>query len=161
MALNYLKHFGFAALFLTAVALVAAASWQTASATARALADHGVTTTAFVVQKQRDTQADDPAQVHYQVTYAYQSQDADGTRTTHRVMHGVPEGIFDSVRVGERVEVRYLPENPAQADVYPGETSDRQTFLDILAVVAALAAGVAALAGPRLAHRPERMAQPA
>ena len=159
MITEYLKRGGLAALVFAAVALVAAAVWSSESATARSLAGHGVTTQAYVVHKHRDTASAEGA---HEVTYLYQSMASDGSRRTHRVEHQVPEGIFEAVAVGAQVDVRYLPENPAVAAVYPGEHADGRTFLDILALVAAIAALAATMTGLQQARRGQTpAAQPA
>lgn len=151
MIAEQLKRGGLAALVCAAALLVAAAFWATEAATARSLASHGVTTTAYVVHKHADDGAT-PAEAAHEVTYAYQSVAPDGTRTTHRVGHDVPESVFDAVAVGQQVEVRYLAQDPSVAEVYPGEHADGRTFLDILAVVAAAVAALVALMGPRMAR---------
>lgn len=152
MISTYLKRGGFAAMILAALAIVAAVIWGSESATARGLDDRGATAMAFVVQKHRDASGADGAPVH-EVTYLYQSVAADGARRTHRVEHRVPQGIYDGLSVGEQVEIRYLPESPAVAAVYPGEHADGRTFLDILALVAAAAAAIATLIGLQAARR--------
>ncbi|HVG46875.1 MAG TPA: DUF3592 domain-containing protein [Rubellimicrobium sp.] len=154
MIADVLKRGGLAALVCAAIALVAAAFWAGDSATARGLARDGLTTPAYVVQKHQDSDA-----ASGEVTYAYQSVAADGTRTTHRVRHDVPASVFDALAVGAQVEVRYLPGDPAVAEVYAGEHADDRTFLDILALVAAAAAALITLMGPRMT-RPARPLAP-
>jgi hypothetical protein len=141
---------------LAAIALVAAAFWQNEGVTARALADHGVTTLAFVVQKQQDTDpvpSEGTSQTRYLVTSAYQSTALEDTRTTHRIRHEVPQSVFDSLTVGQSVELIYLPESPRTAEVYPGQHANLRTYLDVLALVAASGATVAALGGFGMARR--------
>ncbi|WP_210527155.1 DUF3592 domain-containing protein [Rubellimicrobium arenae] len=157
MILDYLKKGGLAALLLAVIALGAATLWTTGTGPARALADHGITTTAFVVQKQRASAGTGAMTV----TYAYQSVGTDGDERTHRIGHAVPPSVFDSVRVGQEVEVRYLPEDPAMAEVYPGEHADGRTLLDMTALIAALGAAGLAVAGMGAARRPRMDLQPA
>ena len=158
MISEYLKKGGILALILAAVALLSAGVWTGENATVRALAHHGVATTAFVVQKHPVTDGDG---ARYEVTYLYQSLGTDGTRRTHRVEHQVPQSVYDGARVGSQVQVRYLPEDPAQAEVYPGEYGTGMAYLNILSLVAAAAAMIAAMAGLQLARREPMLAQPA
>ena len=150
MISEHLKRGGLAALVFAAVALVAAAFWAGDSATARGLARNGETAQAYIVQKHEGIGASGEA-VH-QVTYAYQSVAADGTRATHRVRHDVPASVFEALAVGRQVVVRYLASGPTVAEVYPGEHADSHTFLDIPALVAA-ASALAALTGLEFARR--------
>ncbi len=55
MFTEFLKRGGFVALAFAFVAVLCAAFWQSERATARALAEHGVTATATVVDKHRET----------------------------------------------------------------------------------------------------------
>jgi hypothetical protein len=161
MIADHLKRGGFVALVFAVIALVSAAFWGSESATTRSLASHGVTTQAYVVHKHTEACAT-PAEAVHEVTYLYQSLASDGTREIHRVEHQVPARIFDAVAIGGQVGVRYLPEDPAMAAVYPGEHSDGRTFLDILALVAAMAAFVDVLGGLQQVRRGQRpAAQPA
>jgi len=65
--------------------------------------------------------------------------------------------VFDRAIVGAQVEIRYLPESPTIAEVYPGAFSDGRTFMDVLALVAALAAAGIAVGGVGLVRRCRRL----
>ncbi|TNC71681.1 DUF3592 domain-containing protein [Rubellimicrobium roseum] len=162
MIVDYLKKGGFAALMLATVALGGATLWTDAGATERALDDHGVTTRAYVVQRQP---AAEGTEALPRVTYLYRSGPVDGAQRTHRIAHEVPQAVYDEARVGERVEIRYLPESPAIAEVHAGEFTDGRTSLDVMALVAALVAALAAagvaVGGLGLARRPGVVARAA
>jgi hypothetical protein len=58
----------------------------------------------------------------YLVTYAFEAVSPDGHETTERVIeHEVPRSIYNTLRSGQEVEIRYLPEDPRRGDFYPGE----------------------------------------
>ena len=126
------------------------AFWQSASATAAALDDHGLVTTAIVEGKQVDTRRirtndGSRTETNYLVTYAFEARPPlEGQPIPLRLEHEVPRAVFDQLQSGQAVEIRYLPENPARADFYPGETRGTARLLG-WAMVAMLAVGVAVL----------------
>jgi hypothetical protein len=124
--------------------------WQGSRATAAALDDHGITTTASVEDKRIDTyrvRTNDGTrrETDYLVTYAFEAVSSEGSELIERsVEHEVPRTIFDELRPGQEVEIRYLPEDPTRADFYPGESQGAARVLG-WAMVVMLGSAVGAL----------------
>ncbi len=162
MFTEFFRRSDFVALACAVVAALCTAFWQSERATARALAEHGVTATATVVDKHRETtrtRTDHGTRTDtdYMVTYAYDALATDGTRTPLRITHDVPKAIYDEHAMGEEVEIRYLLEHPARADVFPGETARGSAAVGIFAGMAAIAAAVSARIRLKLARRARRL----
>jgi hypothetical protein len=102
--------------------------WLGSRATAAALDGHGVTTMATVEAKRTDTRSvrsgnSTRRETDYLVTYAFEAMSPDGTEATqHVIEHEVPRSIYNDLRSGQEVEIRYLPEDPSRADFYLGES---------------------------------------
>ena len=119
------------------------ALWQ--GATARALDDHGFMTQATVERLRIDTREvrtnnRTRTETDYLVTYAFEApRVAGGPSRSRRVEHDVPGWVYEELRTGQVVEVRYLPENPERIDFFPGEVRRSARLFTILAAVFALA----------------------
>jgi hypothetical protein len=124
--------------------------WMGSRATAAALDDHGVVTMATVESKRTDirrvrTNDGTRRETDYLVTYTFEAAAADGGETVGQVIeHEVPRTIFDQLRPGQEVEIRYLPEDPTRADFYPGESQGTARVLGWVMVIM-LGSAVAAL----------------
>ena len=117
------------------------AFWQSARATAAALDDHGVVTIATVESMRTDThrvRTNDGSrtETNYLVTYVFEAQTPAGGETiSQQIEHEVPRGVFNQLRDGQELEIRYLPEDPTRADFYPGETQGAARVLGWAMVV--------------------------
>ncbi len=127
--------------------------WRSAGATAAALDDHGVITTATVESLRTDTRrvrtdGRSRTETDYLVTYAFEAlAPTDGRPVQQRVEHEVPRGIFNQLRRGQEVEIRYLPEDPTRADFYPNETRGEARVLGwVVAAMLGTAATVLSVA---------------
>ncbi len=129
--------------------------WRDAGATAAALDDHGVVTTATVEALRTDTRRvrtgdRSRTETDYLVTYAFEAlAPADGAPVSQRVEHEVPQGVFSQLRRGQEVEIRYLPEDPTRADFYPNESRGEARVLGW--VMAAMLGAAATALGVALA----------
>jgi hypothetical protein len=125
--------------------------WRSAGATAAALDDHGVVTIATVERMRTDTHRvrtnnGSRTETDYLVTYSFEAQTPAGETIPQRIEHEVPRGVFNELRDGQEVEIRYLPEDPSRADFYPGETQGAARVLGwAMAVMLGIAAAVLSL----------------
>ncbi|WP_176559523.1 DUF3592 domain-containing protein [Rubellimicrobium roseum] len=166
MFVEFLKRGGVAAAVLLVIAAMLGAAAHRENAVARALAEHGVPAVATVVDKRTETirtRTDDGTRTRtsHEVAYAYEALATDGSLQPLTVRHAVPRRIHDALRLGDRVEIRYLPQSPTRAEVYPGEAASGVTLLGALALVALLAAALAARIGLALARRAIGSGRPA
>lgn len=125
--------------------------WRSADATAAAFEDHGLVTIAIVEQMRTDTHrirtnSGSRTETDYLVTYSFDAQSPAGEMIPQRTEHEVPRTIFNELRDGQEVEIRYLPEDPTRADFYPGETQGAaRGYGWALAVMLGIAAAVLSL----------------
>ena len=146
MIIELFKRGGFVTLICGLMAVGFGWLAQDARTTAQALADHGQTAIATVMDKERETTrrssnsgGSRQTQTSYSVTYLFEVDSQ-----AQRVEVGVPEEVHDAVAVGEQVDIRYLPEDPKRVEVYPGQMANGGTALVVAAGMLALAAAVAA-----------------
>ncbi|EYD76155.1 hypothetical protein Rumeso_02230 [Rubellimicrobium mesophilum DSM 19309] len=163
MFIELFKRGGFVTLICGLMALGFACLAQDARTTAQALADHGQTAIATVMDKERETTrrssgsgSRHQTQTSYTVTYLFEVDSE-----IQRVEVGVPEEVYDAVRVGEQAEIRYLPEEPTAVEVFPGQMASGGTAMAVVAGVLALAAVLAAGIAVILTKRARLGAQPA
>jgi hypothetical protein len=128
----------------------------------RAIDDHGVATLATIEgmrteTRTRRTQNGPTRETDYLVTYAFAAPTEVGAAPVRqRVVRDVPGWVYDDLRVGQRVEIRYLPERPSRIEYFAGESRENALFLMVLFVtflIATSIAGVVALRQARRAHR--------
>jgi hypothetical protein len=125
--------------------------WRSAGATAAALDDHGLVAVATVERLRTDTHRvrtnnGSRTETDYLATYAFDARSPAGEIVPQRIEHEVPRAVFNTLRSGLEVEIRYLPEDPARADFYPGETQGAARVLGrALAVMLGTAAAVLSL----------------
>jgi hypothetical protein len=102
--------------------------WMERHATAAALDDHGVVTMAMVESKRVDTRRvrtkdGTRTATDYLVTYAFEAvTTAGGKLVGCTIEHEVSRSVFDGLTSGQPAEIRYLPEDPARADFFPGDS---------------------------------------
>jgi hypothetical protein len=124
---------------------------RSAGATAAALDDHGVVTIATVERMRTDTHRvrtnnGSRTETDYLVTYSFDAQTPTGQTISQRTEHEVPRTIFDELRDGQEVQIRYLPEDPTRADFYLGETQGAARILGwAMTVMLGIAASVLSL----------------
>lgn len=138
--------------------------WMGSRATAAALDGHGIVTVATVESKRSDrrrvrTSDGTRTETDYLVTYAFEAVAPEGGAPIGRTIeHEVPRRIFDEIRSGQEIEIRYLPEDPARADFYPGESAATTRVLGwVMATMLASAGavlGVALVAARKGGPRP-------
>jgi hypothetical protein len=122
--------------------------WMNSRATAAALADHGAVAIATVDGKRiehRRVRTNDGTrrETDYLVTYAFDAVSPQGETIPQAIEREVPRSVFDGLRTGDEVEIRYLPEDPSQADFYPGQSAGSATVLGwAMAVMLASTLGV-------------------
>jgi hypothetical protein len=159
MVFELFKQGGFVTLVCGILAIVIAVLAQDARSTARALADHGQTASASVVDKHQETErrrsgsnGTRRTSTTYYLTYAFEAEAGD-----QRVEVSVPKDVYDGLTVGDVAEIRYLPEEPTNIEVYPGQVASTGTAMGLIAgvlgLVAAIAAGVAMLLTRRARQR--------
>jgi hypothetical protein len=162
MLIELFKRGGFITLICGLMAVGFAWLAQDARTTAQALADHGQTAIATVMDKERETtrrssgSGSRQTQTSYTVTYLFEVNSE-----IQRVEVGVPEEVYDAVSVGQQAEIRYLPEDPKRVEVFPGQMASGGTAMGIAAGVLALAAVIAAGIAMILTKRARLRAQPA
>ena len=152
MIIELFKRGGFVTLTCGLMAMGFAWLAQDARTTAQALADHGQTAIATVMDKERETTRRSSSnggsprtQTSYSVTYLFEVDSQ-----AQRVEVGVPEEVYDAVTVGEQVEIRYLPEDPERVEVFPGQMATGGTAMAVVAGVLGLAAVIAAVVAVKL-----------
>jgi hypothetical protein len=158
MLIELFKRGGFVTLTCGLMAVGFAWLAQDARTTAQALADHGQTAIATVMDKERETTRRSSSngdsrrtQTSYTVTYLFEV-----ASEIQRVEVGVPEEVYNEVSVGEQVEIRYLPEDPTSVEVFSGQAASGGTVLAAFAGVLALAAVIAAGVAAKLTGRAQR-----
>lgn len=152
---------GWVALIFLAVAAGFGGFWFNERATARALEDRGVVTTATVDGMRTETRRvrrnnGTRTETDYLVTYAYETRSESGP-VSQRVEHGVPSWLYEGLRNGQEVEIRYLPEDPTQADFFAGETQREARLLGWFALGFLLASAAFAALALRAARRARRL----
>lgn len=155
MIIELFKRGGFVTLVCGLLAIVIALLAQDAGSTAQALADHGQTTLATVVNKHQETEqrrsgSNGPrrSSTSYYLTYAFEAGASD-----QRVEVSVPKDLYDHLTVGDEAEIRYLPEEPTRIEVYPGQMASAGTAMSIIAGGLGLVALIAAAVAMRLTSR--------
>jgi hypothetical protein len=161
MIIELFRRGGFVTLICGLMAVGFAWLAQDARTTAQALADHGQTAIATVMDKERETTRRSSnsgggrrTQTSYSVTYLFEVDSE-----IQRVEEGVPEEVFNAVTVGEQVEIRYLPEDPTSVEVFSGQAASGGTVLAALAGVLALVAMIAAGVAVKLTGQAQRKVQ--
>jgi hypothetical protein len=135
--------------------------WLGSRATSAALDDHGVATVAMVESKRTDirrvrTNDGTRRETDYLVTYAFEAVSPDGSDTTQQVIeHEVPRSVYNELRSGQEVEIRYLPEDPDRADFYPGEQQGTAWILGWAMVIMLGSAVVALVSAVVISRRAE------
>jgi hypothetical protein len=158
MIIELFKRGGFVTLICGLMAVGFAWLAQDARTTAQALADHGQTAIATVMDKERETTRRSSGssnhrrtQTSYTVTYLFEVDSE-----IQRVEVGVPEEVYDAVTVGDQAELRYLPEHPKTVEVFPGQMATGGTAMAVAAGVLALAAVIAAGVAAKLTEQAQR-----
>jgi hypothetical protein len=146
MFIELFKRGGFVTLVCGLMAIVIALLAQDARSTAQALADHGQTTIASVVDKHQETErrrtgsnGTRRSSTSYHLTYAFDTEAGD-----QRVEVSVPKDLYDDLTVGDEAEIRYLPEEPTSIEVYPGQTASGGAAMGIIAGIFGLVGAIAA-----------------
>ncbi len=152
------KRGGFVTLVCGILAIVIALLAQDARSTAQALADHGQTAVASVVDKHQQTErrrtgsnGTRRSSISYYLTYVFDTEAGD-----QRVEVSVPKDRYDDLIVGHEAEIRYLPEDPKRVEVFPGQMASGGTAMTVAAGVLALAAVIAAGAAVKLTGQAQR-----
>ncbi len=134
------------AALLLVLATVTGLLWHNDRTTAAALDDHGITTIATVDTMHTDTRRVRTSdgtrrETDYLVTYVFDAVSANGGGAREqRIEHEVPRSVYDQLSTGQAVEIRYLPEDPARADFYPGESLGAARVMGWVSMMLLLAA---------------------
>ena len=146
---------GFVTLICGLLAIVIAVIAQDARSTAHALADHGQTAIASVVDKHQETErrrsgsnGTRRSSTSYYLTYAFEAEAGD-----QRVEVSVPKDLYDDLTVGDEAEIRYLPEEPTSIEIYPGQMASNGTAMGWVAGALGLVAAIAAVVAVMLTGR--------
>ena len=162
MIFELFKRGGFISLVCGLLAIVIAVFAQDTRSTARALADHGQTAIASVVDKhheterRRSTNGTRRSSTSYYLTYDFEAEAGD-----QRVEVSVPKNLYDDLTVGDEAEIRYLPEEPTSIEVYPGQMASTGTAMIWVAAVMGLVAAIAAAVAGVLTGRARQRVQAA
>jgi hypothetical protein len=154
------------AALLLVLATVTGVLWHNDRAIAAALDDHGVATIATVDAMRTDirrvrTSDGTRRETDYLVTYVFDAVSADGGGAREqRIEHEVPRSVYEQLSTGEAVEIRYLPEDPARADFYPGESLGTARVMGWVSVILLVAAVTALGFSLWISRRPPQAALP-
>ena len=163
MIFELFKRGGFITVVCGLLAIVIAVYAQDARSTAQALADHGRTAIASVVDKHQETErrrtgsnGTRRSSTSYYLTYEFEAEAGD-----QRVEVSVPKDLYDDLTVGDEAEIRYLPEEPTSIEVYPGQMAGTGTAMIWVAAVMGLVAAMAAVVAVVLTGRARQRVQAA
>ena len=101
--------------------------------TSRSLASTGVATVAGVLDAEADI---GPRSEGYRVTYRYDVIGSNGATATRVATTSVDRATFDSIDIGQTVDIRYDPDDPSRSDI---ARNDRLTTMVAIMVLVDLA----------------------